>query len=199
MSELNFDGASISTGGGNYLEVGNHKVKVSEVKKGNSSKQGTPFVQITVVGESGETCSQDYYLTTTIKEGSKQSAWQISAAAILTLVAAANNCDEAAAKSKLVGMNSDNIDVKLSSLLVGKPFGITLNGKWINPDDMEKKSWVKAEFGSYLFAVPVADMSKLSSKKYIKGNADNRAANSGNSNSSQPESAIADTKSAWEE
>lgn len=198
--ELNFDGASISTGGGNYLEVGNHKVKVTEVKKGNSSKQQTPFVQITVADEAGVTCSQDYYLTTTIKEGSKQSAWQISAAAILTIVVAANSTDEAGAKAKLVGMNSDNIDVKLSSLLVGKTFAITLNGKWINPEDLEKKSWVKAEFGSYLFAVPVADMDKLSKKKYIKGSADNRASNSGVTTSSAPAAAgnVPVTKDAWD-
>ncbi len=195
MSDLSFDGAAISTGGGNYLEVGNHRVKVSEVKKGVSSKQATPFVEITVVGEGGETCSQQYYLTTTIKEGSKQSAWQISAAAILTLVAAANNCDEATAKSKLAGMNGDNIDSKLSSLLVGKPLGLTISGVWVNPEDMDKKSWVKGVFGSYLFAVPVNDMSKLSTKKYIKGSADNRASNS--TNSTPATESAAPVSSSW--
>ena len=199
--ELNFDGASISTGGGNYLEVGNHKVKVSEVKKGNSSKQGTPFVQITVVDEDGSACAQDYYLTTEIKPGKKQSAWQISAAAILTIVAAVLNCDEATAKTKLIGMNSDNIDVKLSSLLVGKPFAINLTGKWVNPTDMDKPSWVKSEFGSRLFAVPISRMSELSSKKYIKADPakDNRAANSGSSNSSSPVTETASAASSWED
>jgi len=193
--ELSFDDAVISTGNtNNYLEVGNHKVKVTKVEKGLSSKAQSPYVEITVADERGYTCSQQYYLNTKVSEGKKQSAWNISSAAILTLVAAANNTDEAGAKSKLAGMTGENIDAKLASLLVGKAFGITLNGKWINPEDTAKNSWVKAEFGSYLFAVPADKMDKLSKKPYIKGE-DFSATRSASQDS--PSGAIVAAATAW--
>lgn len=168
--ELNFNDAAISTGStSNYMEPGNYIVKVTKVEKGLSSKAQSPYVEITVTNEKGATCAQQYYLNTAVAEGKKQSAWNISASAILTIVAAANNTDEAGAKSKLAGLNGENIDAKLATLLVGKPFAMTLNGKWINPEDTAKKSWIKAEFGSYLFAVPVDKFDKLSKKVYVKG------------------------------
>ena len=160
--ELNFDDAVIASGStSNYLSVGNHKVKVTKVEKGLSSQKQSPYVEITVSDESGQTCAQKYY--------TNGGAWNISKSAILTLVAAAQSTDEATAKTKLTGITGDNIDSKLASLLMGKAFGIKLNGEWVNPTDTTKNSFVKSVFGTYLFAVPLADFDKLSKKDYIKG------------------------------
>jgi len=184
--ELNFDDAVIATGSvKNYLEVGNHLVKTTEVIKGESSQKKSPYVQITVADQSGKTCSQQYYIN--------GGAWNISKSAILTLVAAAQNCDETTAKSKLAGLTGDNVDVKLASLLVGKTIGLTLNGEWVNPTDSSKASWVKSVFGSYLFAVPAADFEKLSKKSYIKGE-DMSASKA----SAAPSGAIKADVSAWD-
>lgn len=182
--ELSFDGAAISAGKeNNYLEVGNHKVKVTKVEKGLSTQKQSPYVAITVTDESGKNCTQNYYLN--------GGAWNISKSAILTIIAAAGNCDEATAKSKLTGVTTDNIDSKLSSLLLMKQFAITLNGEWVNPSDASKSSWVKSTFGSYLFAVPTADFDKLSKKPYIKGD------NMGSTKTTASSGAIAEEKSAW--
>lgn len=175
--ELSFEGAEIAKGKTtNYASVGNHKVKVTEVVGGLSSQKQSPYVRITVQNEAGETCTQDYY--------TNGGAWNISKSAILTIIAAATGTDEATAKTKLVGMTTENIATKLATMLVGKQFGITLNGEWVNPTDTQKKSFVKSVFGSYLFAVPADQMNKLSTKPYIKGSADDREANNGGSTDS---------------
>lgn len=160
--ELSFDDAVIAEGKtNNYMEVGNHKVKTIKVEKGLSSQKQSPYVEITVANEAEQTCAQKYYIN--------GGAWNISKSAILTIVAAANNCDQETAKTKLAGLTGENIDTKLSTLLMNKPFGITINGEWVNPTDTSKPSFVKGVFGSYLFAVPVDKMDKLSKKPYIKG------------------------------
>lgn len=166
--ELNFDDAAVTAGEGytsKYMAVGNHKVKITEVVKGLSSQKQSPFVKITVENEAKETVSNDYYIN--------GGAWNISKDNILTLVAAAQGVDEATAKTKLTGLTGDNIDAKLSSLLVGKQIGITISGEWINPTDTSKKSFVKGVFGrsgfGHLFAVPVSQFDTLNPKPYTKG------------------------------
>lgn len=186
MIDLSFEGAEISKGGSKYLEPGIHNVKVTEVTKGVSTQQKSPYVRITVANEAGESCSQDYYLSTEVKEGKTTSAWNISKSAILTIITAATGLDEATAKSKLVGINTENIDAKLSNILVGKPFAIKLNGKWIHPTDASKKPWVKAEFGSYLFAVPVNRTPELGTKIVIKGDAPSPSIADPSSEAAQP-------------
>jgi hypothetical protein len=188
--ELSFDGAEISKGS-LYLGTGIHTVKVKEVTKGESALKKTPYVEIVVEDSTGATCSQQYYLTTEVKDGGKTSAWNISKSAILTLVMAATGFDEETAKSKLVGMNTTNIDTNLSTLLVGKLFAIKLNGKWVYPTDAAKQPWIKSEFGSYLFAVPANRIAELGTKIVIKGDAP-----SASNDSLQAETA-APVKSNW--
>jgi hypothetical protein len=167
--EFSFDNAAVSTGGSNYLEPGVHLVTITDIKKGQSSQSHADFIEVIVADKDGGKASQQYYLGTEVKEGKQQSAWSITSSAILTLTCAAFGVDEATAKSKLAGMSLATIDLKLSSLLVGKQIALKLNGKWINPSDTSKKPWIKAEFAGFLFAVPVKDIAKLSTKVYIKG------------------------------
>ncbi len=166
--DLSFDDAAVTAGEGftsKYMAVGNHKVRITEVVKGLSSQKQSPFVKITVENEAKETCSNDYYIN--------GGAWNISKDNILTLVAAAQGVDEATAKAKLTGLTGDNIDTKLSTLLVGKQIGITISGEWVNPTDTTKKSFVKGVFGrsgfGHLFAVPVSQFDTLNQKPYTKG------------------------------
>lgn len=172
MSELlSFDNAVIAEGkvGPSYLTVGNHKVKVTEVKKGNNPTKGTPCLDITVEDEVGAICTQRYTLTATVAEGKQTSAWAIASSAILMLVAAANKLDEAGAKTKLAGLSLDNIDTKLSSLLVGKMFSINLKGEHIPNKDVTKDSWIKVEFGGFKFADTLENFDKMPKTPYIKG------------------------------
>lgn len=166
---LDFNQAEISKLTGGYLEPGNHIVKVTEIKKGESTLKKTPFIAITVQDKDENKCTHDYYLSTDIKDGAERSAWSITSSALLTLVCAVNNITEEVAKTKLTGISLENIDVKMSALLVGKEFAIHLDGKWVNPSDTSKKPWIKSNFGSFLFAVPVKDIAKLSKKQFIKG------------------------------
>lgn len=183
--ELSFDDAVIAEGKvSNYLEPGNHKVVVSKIVKGESSQKKSPFIEITVSDESGKTCAQQYYLN--------GGAWNVSKSAILTIVAAAQNVTADEAKAKLVGLTGDNIDVKLSGILIGKKLAITLNGEWIHPTDTTKKSWVKSQFGSYLFAVPLSDIDKLSKTPYIKGT------ENANGSTASVNGVVATEKSAWD-
>ena len=183
--ELSFDDAVIAEGKvSNYLEPGNHKVVVAKIIKGESSQKKSPYIEITVADESGKTCAQQYYIN--------GGAWNISKSAILTIVAAAQNITADEAKAKLTGLTGENIDVKLSGLLVGKKLAITLNGEWVHPTDTSKKSWIKSVFGSYLFAVPMADIAKLSKEPYIKGT------ENANGSPAQTSGVIAAEKSAWD-
>lgn len=187
--DLSLDGAEISKGFVNkYLEVGNHIVKTTAVEGGNAST-GTPFVEITVMNEAELTCSQRYYIT--------EASWNITKSAIVTLIAAANNTDEAGAKALLPGLSTENIASLVSTALVGKKFAINLKGEYVNPQDMDKKSWVKSVFGSYLFAVPVDRIKELNQTPFIKDNKDNRPANGG---AQQPAASgvIPEAKDAWD-
>lgn len=178
---FDFKDATVENGNvNNYLAPGIHKVKVTEIKSGLSSQKQSPYIEFTVSDENNATCSQQYYLTTTPGNSGK-SAWDISKNAILQIVMAATNSDEATAKSKMpTANNQDELAAKLSSMLVGKQFAIHLAGEWVNPTDTSKKSWIKSVFGGYKFAVPTDRIGELkhNPEKHIKG--ENASANSGN-------------------
>jgi preprotein translocase subunit YajC len=159
-----------------YLTPGNHIVKTIGVVSGVSHTKKTPYVKITVADATEATCAQDYYLSTTVKEGSTKSAMDISAQNILRVVAAANNIDittdEGKTKAKaLIGNASspEQLATKLSSLLVGKQFAVHLGGEWINPSDMSKKPYIISRFGGGNFALPTNKISSLQLTPTIKG------------------------------
>lgn len=173
-NELSFEGASAKQEEyvSKYLSPGvNASVKIKEIKQGLSSQKQSPYVEFTIEDATGKICSQQYYLNTTVKEGGKTSAWAISRDAILQLIVATTGTDEATAKGRLVGITQENIAVKLSAFMIGKPFAIVLGGKWVTPTDPEKKSWVKAEFGTGNFATTIALAGELkyNADKAIKG------------------------------
>lgn len=168
--ELSFEGASVDAGK-QYIEPGVHIVKIKEVKSGLSSQKQSPYVEFVVEDNTKATCSHQYYLNT--EPGlSGKSAWDISKNAILQLIMAGTNTDEATAKSKMPMVKSgEELAMKLSTLLVGKTIGLHLAGKWVNPTDTSKNPWIKAEFAGYKFAVPADRVGELKhdSTKHIKG------------------------------
>ncbi len=151
------------------LTAGRHKVKVTKVEKASNASAGTPCLDITVEDETGAVCTHRFQLNTVVGEGKTTSAWAITSLAILYLVQATNKVDEVGAKAKLAGMTMDNIDTKLSSLLIGKMFAISLKGEHIPNSDVTKDSWIKVEFSGWHFARPLDEFEKLSEKPYIKG------------------------------
>lgn len=193
MSDLSFDNISIATGTtSKYMEVGNHIVRIVSLEEGVSSQKGTPFIKIKIENKDTQTCEHSYYFS----DGAKN----ISLAAILTLVAAAQNCDEATAKAKMAGLKTENALTILTPLLVGKKIAITLNGEWVDQQDVNKKSFIKTVFGSYLFALPEDKFEFLSKKPYIKGQPDNRAVNqpAGSQPAATSNSVIAPALDAWD-
>ncbi len=151
------------------LKAGNHKVKVSKVEKVTNPTAGTPALEITVEDELGAVCTHRFQLNPVPKEAGKESAWSITAKSLIYLIIATNNVDEAGAKAKMVGLSHDNIDTKISSLLIGKLFGINLKGEHMPNSDITKDSWIKVEFGGWHFARPIAEFDKLPKSVYIKG------------------------------
>lgn len=143
-----------------FLAPGNHIVTITEVKKGESSKKNTPFVEISVVDKNNAKCSHMYYLT--------EGTMPYTTRAILTLIEAALDCTEEVALTKVIGLSTENIDMKLSSLLVGKEIAINIAGEEVVPTEVDKSKWVKSVFGGFIFARPVKDISKLSTKIHIK-------------------------------
>lgn len=169
---LSFDDAKIETGS-MYMEPGNYVVKVIEIKNGLSTQKSSPYVEFTVNNSEGKICTHQYYLNTEVREGASKSAWDISKNAILQVVTAALGLEEEEAKTKMPKATSpEDLAVKLSALIIGKEFGLRLTGKWVNPSDVTKKPWIKAEFGSGKFAVSknkVGELTPFDSTKHIKG------------------------------
>lgn len=169
MSELNFDFNTtvVETFESKYLEPGCQVVKVSEIKQGLSSLKQSPYLEVVVENEHGLNASQQYYLNTTPGSSGK-SAMDITSAQLVILVAACIGVDitteegKSVAKAKIGAVKSiDELVGKISTICVGKTFAIRLTGKWINPTDMTKKDWIKAEFSNGIFAVPTAKLGQL--------------------------------------
>lgn len=183
--EFNFNEVNVENARNQYLSPGNYVVKTTEVKSGLSSQKQSPYIEVTVADASGATAANQYYLNTEKKDGSEKSAFDISGPALIKLVAAANNlditveADKTKAKSLIGAISSpDALATKLSSLLVGKQIAIHLDGKYVNPTDTSKKSWVKAEFGGGNFVTIPSKLNTLNPNAKIKGTALNTGTDS---------------------
>lgn len=166
---MDFNNVEINNFESKYLKGGNYTVAVTKVDHGKSAN-GTGYVAITVsegTGDTAKTAEQRYYL----KEGEN---FNISAQAILKIVAAANNLDittdEGKAKAKaMIGSVSGEEELanKIATATVGKNFGIHLDEEVV-PAKGDKKAWNKAVFGGGSFAVPISKFSTLSDKVKVK-------------------------------
>lgn len=169
MSELNFDFSTvtetdINRGETNIarLEPGKHIVKVTEVKTGLSTQKQTPYVEISIADKDNKITSDTFYLSTTVKEGSIKSAFDISKVSLVAMVSAANGWDLEKSKTILTGCSSiEQLALKLSTALVGKPFAIRLTGEWVYPTDSSKQAWVKTKFASGKFCTTKDKLSDL--------------------------------------
>lgn len=128
---FNFENAEVSKG--NYKETikpGISIVKVTAITNGLSTQKQTPYLEFTVEDNHGAELKQQYYLSTVVNPGKQKSAWDISKNAILALVAASNNLDEATAKTKMPNAKSaEELAQKLSMLVIGKEFRLKVNGE----------------------------------------------------------------------
>jgi hypothetical protein len=128
---FNFENAEVSKG--NYKETikpGISIVKVTAITNGLSSQKQTPYLEFVVEDAHGAELKQQYYLSTTVNPGKQKSAWDISKNAILALVAASNNLDEATAKTKMPNAKSaEELAQKLAMLVIGKDFRLKVNGE----------------------------------------------------------------------
>lgn len=142
-----FDFNDAQNNGSKFLEPGVHTVKIKEITDGVAGT-GAPFVELVLEDKSGLICNQRYYLNTTPKEGSTQSAWDITKPTLVNLLAAINNTDFDTAKTKLPAAKTPaELSAGLARLMVGKPFDVRLNGKEIQASSPDKKNWIKAEIG----------------------------------------------------
>lgn len=203
--EFNFNEVNVENARNQYLAPGNYVVKTTEVKSGLSAQKQSPYIEITVADATGATASNQYYLNTEKKEGSDKSAFDISGPALIKLVAAANNLDIYAgtdaekditknkAKALLGSITSpEALATKLSTLLVGKQVALHLDGKYVNPTDTSKKSWVKAEFGGGNFVTIPSKLNTLNPNTKIKGTALNTG-----TDSAVTTGVVASAPSAW--
>lgn len=128
---FNFENAEVSKG--NYKETikpGICIAKVTSITNGLSTQKQTPYLEFTVEDNHGAELKQQYYLSTVVNPGKQKSAWDISKNAILALVAASNNLDEATAKTKMPNAKSaEELAQKLAMLVIGKEFRLKVNGE----------------------------------------------------------------------
>lgn len=170
---FDFQNAEVSKG--NYKETikpGISVVKVTTITNGLSAQKQSPYLEFVVEDAHGAELKQQYYLSTTVNPGKQKSAWDISKNAILSLVAASNNLDEASAKAKMPNAKSaEELAQKLAILMTGKEFKLKVVGE--EKISQKGTKYVASSFGSGVFceakAVSDAD-SKLffSADKNIK-------------------------------
>lgn len=114
-------------------------VQVTEVILGKSSQKGSPFIQLKTVGQNGEVGrSNSMYLSTSIGEGKKMAAWDMTKRNIADLIAATHNISKQEIETiELVPTNTtasieeqhNMLAQKVASLIVGKPFRAKFKGE----------------------------------------------------------------------
>ena len=148
---FNFENAEVSKG--NYKETikpGISVVKTTRIITGVSSQKQTPYLEFTVEDSHGAELKQQYYLSTVVNPGKQKSAWDISKNAILALVAASNNLDEATAKTKMPNAKSaEELAQKLAILLTGKEFRLKITGE--EKISQKGTKYVASSFGNGVF------------------------------------------------
>lgn len=137
------------------IKPGIHIVKVVSITNGLSTQKQAPYLEITVESVDGSELKQQYYLSTTVNPGKQKSAWDISKNAILSLVAASNNLDEATAKTKMPNAKSaEELAQKLAILMTGKEFRLKVNGE--EKISQKGTKYVASNFANGVFCEPKA-------------------------------------------
>jgi len=148
---FNFENAEVSKG--NYKETikpGISVVKTTAITTGVSSQKQTPYLEFVVEDSHGAELKQQYYLSTVVNPGKQKSAWDISKNAILALVAASNNLDEATAKTKMPNAKSaEELAQKLAILMTGKEFRLKVTGE--EKISQKGTKYVASSFGNGVF------------------------------------------------
>lgn len=145
------------------MKPGIYEVVTSELKSGviDNEKQ-TPYIDWTVVNKANEILTHRFYTSTTLKEGSTVTAWDITSSSLLQLVAAACSLDKDTSKDKLTSLGassttSEQFTTKLSSLVIGKPFRLKVNGEEVVSTNSSTGKFTKSKFGNYKFAVSIKE------------------------------------------
>lgn len=177
---LSFDNAEVKDSGftadpnkQRVMKPGIYEVITSSLKSGviDNEKQ-TPYIDWTVENRDKEILTHRYYTSTNVKSGSTMSAWDITANSILQLVIAITGVSKDDAKKKLTDLavsskTNDEFTIKLSSLVIGKPFQLKVNGEEVISGTTNNK-FTKSKFGNYTFAIGIKEEVKKLGKVYIK-------------------------------
>jgi len=128
-----------------FQEVGIYdNIRITGVIAGESNTKKTPFVKLEVEGANGEkSTSAEMYVSTTIKDGSTMSAWNITARNLVGIIKSITGKSEQEAKDAILAKDNKDLASKLATLLVGKPFRAVFYGKEIQGKE-GKNNWVKA-------------------------------------------------------
>ncbi len=131
MSGFNLSEAGEKQQGTQYQKVGVYPdVKVTEVVLEKSTVKQVPYLKLITSGANGEVGqSNKMFLSTTVGEGKKTSAWAITARNLVDLIMATHNVDEDTAKGMIVVENENQLLAKVSALLVGRPFRAKFKGE----------------------------------------------------------------------
>jgi hypothetical protein len=105
-------------------------VKVVDVLLEKSSQKQVLYLKLVTSGQNGETgYSTKMFLSTTVGEGKKTSAWSITARNLADLICATHNIEDAKAKEMIAVETVDQLVSKVSALLVGRPFRAKFKGE----------------------------------------------------------------------
>lgn len=105
-------------------------VQVTSVLLEKSSQKQVPYIKLVTKGPDGEVGqSNKMFLSTTVGEGKKTSAWAITARNLVDLIVATHNCSEDEAKAMIAVESETQLVNKVSALLIGKPFRAKFKGE----------------------------------------------------------------------
>jgi len=121
------------------IKPGIHVVTITSITNGASSLKQVPYLEFTFEDVNGAQAKHKFYISTTVGEGKKASAWDITQRAILNICVAVFDLElqgmtldqiKEKAKSKLPKADSvENLTSKLSTILIGKTLRVKFNGE----------------------------------------------------------------------
>lgn len=128
---FNLKDAEEKQSGTTYQKVGIYdNVKITNVLLDKSTVKQSPYIKLVTQGPNGEIGSSSaMYISNTKSEGKKTTAWAITAANLVNLITATQNCSDEEAKTMINVDTPEQLVNKVSALLVGKPFRAKFKGE----------------------------------------------------------------------